>query len=222
MIRFYILIQCSSSITSGCKFTAEADIYFLLDESGSISYEDFDEMKAFILEFLHMFEIGPDKVRIGVVKFASHATTVFRLDTYSEKSDVEKAVKALIMYGGGTRIDLGLQAMIPLFEQASRTRKDKVREILIMITDGKSEESGTSVTIPAEELRRQNITIYTIGVKDADMAELVDVSGSPKRTFYVQNYDALKLIKTKVLKEICSFEGNFLFNFCIFLFSQYT
>lgn len=199
----------TSFLTPGCKFTAEADIYFLLDESGSISYEDFDEMKTFILEFLHMFEIRSDSVRIGVVKFASHATVVFRLDTYDTKSDVEKAVKALIMDGGGTRIDLGLKEMIPLFRQASQTRKKKVREILIMITDGKSEPVGTPVNIPAEELRSQNITIYAIGVKDADMSELKDVSGSPKRTFYVQNYDALKQIKTKVLKEICLFEGIF-------------
>ncbi|KAK3554491.1 hypothetical protein QTP70_024301, partial [Hemibagrus guttatus] len=205
----YSFIPLFKDITlqKGCKFTAEADIYFLLDESGSISYEDFDEMKAFILEFLHMFEIGPEKVRIGVVKFASHATIVFRLDTYNTKSEVEKAVKALIMDGGGTRIDLGLEEMIPLFRQASQTRKEKVREILIMITDGKSEQVGTPVNIPAEELRKQNITIYAIGVKDADLAELEDVSGSPKRTFFVQNYDALKLIKTKVLKEICSFEA---------------
>ncbi|GAA6096982.1 collagen alpha-4(VI) chain isoform X1 [Tachysurus ichikawai] len=203
----FIPIFKDISLQKGCKFTAEADIYFLLDESGSISYEDFDEMKAFILEFLHLFEIGPDRVRIGVVKFASHAKMVFRLDTYNTKSDVEKAVKALIMDGGGTRIDLGLEAMIPLFKRASQTRKEKVREILIMITDGKSEQVGTPVNIPAEELRKQNITIYAIGVKDADMAELIDVSGSPKRTFYVQNYDALKLIKTKVLKEICSFEA---------------
>ncbi|KAI5108436.1 collagen alpha-6(VI) chain [Silurus meridionalis] len=203
----FIPIIKDITLQKGCQFTAEADIYFLLDESGSITYEDFDEMKAFILEFLHMFEVGPNRVRIGVVKFASHATTVFRLDTYSTKSEVERAVKALIMDGGGTRIDLGLEAMIPLFRQASQTRNEKVREILIMITDGKSEAVGTPVHIPAEELRSQNITIYAIGVKDADMAELEDVSGSPKRTFYVQNYDALKLIKTKVLKEICSFEA---------------
>ncbi|KAI5611694.1 collagen alpha-6(VI) chain, partial [Silurus asotus] len=203
----FIPIIKDITLQKGCQFTAEADIYFLLDESGSITYEDFDEMKAFILEFLHMFEVGPNRVRIGVVKFASHATTVFRLDTYSTKSEVERAVKALIMDGGGTRIDLGLEAMIPLFRQASQTRNEKVREILIMITDGKSEAVGTPVHIPAEELRGENITIYAIGVKDADMAELEDVSGSPKRTFYVQNYDALKLIKTKVLKEICSFEA---------------
>ncbi|KAI4876762.1 hypothetical protein NFI96_017996, partial [Prochilodus magdalenae] len=200
-------VQKNSTLQKGCKFTAEADIYFLLDESGSITYEDFDDMKAFILEFLHMFQIGPDKVRIGVVKFADKPTIVFRLNTYDAKADVEKAVKDLFMEGGGTRTDLGLYAMIPLFKQAEQTRKEKVRELLIVITDGKSEPVGTPVKVPAELLRKQNVTIYAVGVKNADMTELDDMSGSPKRTFYVKNYDALKLIKTKILKEICSFEA---------------
>uniref|UniRef100_A0A8B9GUW8 Si:ch211-62a1.3 n=1 Tax=Astyanax mexicanus TaxID=7994 RepID=A0A8B9GUW8_ASTMX len=203
----FIPLLKNITIQKGCKFTAEADIYFLLDESGSITYDDFDDMKAFILEFLHMFQIGPDQVRIGVVKFADRATIVFRLNTYDSKSAVEKAVKDLFMEGGGTRTDLGLYAMIPLFKQAEQTRKEKVRELLIVITDGKSEPVGTPVKVPAEELRKQNVTIYAVGVKNADTAELEDMSGSPKRTFYVQNYDALKLIKTKILKEICSFEA---------------
>uniref|UniRef100_A0A4W4FJ95 Collagen, type VI, alpha 4b n=1 Tax=Electrophorus electricus TaxID=8005 RepID=A0A4W4FJ95_ELEEL len=188
-------------------FTAEADMYFLLDESGSISYDDFDDMKAFILEFLHVFEIGPDQVRIGVVKFADKATPVFHLNTYNTKAKVQKAVKALFMEGGGTRTDLGLEEMIPLFKQAEQTRKKKVREFLIVITDGKSEHVGKPLKVHAEQLRKQNVTIYAIGVKDADKAELEDMSGSPKRTFFVNNYDALKEIKSKILKEICSFEG---------------
>ncbi|XP_066535724.1 collagen alpha-6(VI) chain [Hoplias malabaricus] len=200
----FIPLLKNITIQQGCKFTAEADIYFLLDESGSITYDDFDDMKAFILEFLHMFQIGPDKVRIGVVKFADLATIVFRLNTYDSKTAVEKAVKALFMEGGGTNTKLGLEAMIPLFQQAKETRKDKVRELLIVITDGKSQ---TPVKVPAEKLRNQNVTIYAVGVKDADEAELEEMSGSPKRTFKVKNYDALKLIKTKMLKEICSFEA---------------
>ncbi|XP_076841877.1 collagen alpha-6(VI) chain [Brachyhypopomus gauderio] len=202
----FVTLLKNITLHQGCKFTAEADIYFLLDESGSITYDDFDDMKAFILEFLHVFDIGPDKVRIGVVKFADTATIVFHLNTYNTKADVERAVKALFMEGGGTRTDLGLEAMIPLFRQAEQTRREKVREFLIVITDGKSEPVGTPVKVPAEELRKQNITIYAIGVKDADKAELEDMSGSPKRTFFVNNYDALKQIKSKILKEICSFE----------------
>ncbi|KAA0718319.1 Collagen alpha-4(VI) chain [Triplophysa tibetana] len=193
-----------NAVEEGCKPTEEADIYFLLDESGSISYQDFDEIKKFIMEFLEVFEIAPDKVRIGVVKFASRATVSFRLNKYSTKSAVQQAVKGLIMDGGGTRTDLGLLEMIPLFKDAAHTREKKVRELLIIITDGKSEDRGKPVKDIAEELRNMNVTIYTIGVKDASMSELEVISGSKKRTFYVQNYDFLKHIRKEILKEICS------------------
>lgn len=189
----------------GCKFTSEADIYFLLDESGSISSNDVTD---FILEFIHMLEIRPDKVRIGVVKFSSRTTVVFRLNTHDSKAEMQNAVKNLQMEGSGTRI-LNLEAMIPLFEEASQTRNEKFRKLLIVITDGKSEVEGKPVRVQAEELRKHNVTIYAVGVKAADSVQLEQVSGSPERTFYVENYDALKKIKTDVLKEICSFEGKY-------------
>ncbi|KAK9964947.1 hypothetical protein ABG768_006074 [Culter alburnus] len=196
------------AVLEGCKQTVKADIYFLVDESGSIDYADFEDMKKFIIEWLDVFEIGNDHVRIGVVKFADSATTVFRLHDYSTKAGVEKAVKGLVMYGGGTRTDLGLREMIPLFKEAVQTRGEKVRELLIVITDGESRNTKEPVEVPAKELRtEQNVTIYSIGVKTASVPELELISGSPQRTFYVKNYDFLKDIKKDILTEICSFEG---------------
>ncbi|XP_077052973.1 collagen alpha-4(VI) chain-like [Siphateles boraxobius] len=196
------------AVLKGCKQTVKADIYFLVDESGSISYADFEDMKKFIIEWLDVFEIGSDNVRIGVVKFASSATTVFRLHDYSTKTDVEKAVKNLVMNGGGTRTDLGLRQMIPLFKEAVQTRGEYVRELLIVITDGESIGTEESVEVPAKILRtEQNVTIYAIGVKSASVPELELISGSPQRTYYVKNYDFLKDIKKDILTEICSFEG---------------
>ncbi|XP_067277978.1 collagen alpha-6(VI) chain [Pseudorasbora parva] len=197
-----------ATVLEVCKQTVKADIYFLVDESGSITYEDFDDMKKFITELLEVLEIGSNHVRIGVVKFESSATTVFRLHDYSTKADVKKAVKDLVMKGGGTRTDLGLRQMIPLFEEAVQTRGEKVRELLIVITDGESRGTVESVEVPAKILRtEQNVTIYSIGVKSASVPELELISGSPQRTFYVKNYDFLKEIKKDILTEICTFEG---------------
>uniref|UniRef100_A0A672LBJ1 VWFA domain-containing protein n=1 Tax=Sinocyclocheilus grahami TaxID=75366 RepID=A0A672LBJ1_SINGR len=188
--------------------TTKADIYFLLDESGSISYDEFDDMKNFTKQWLEAFEVGNNHVRFGLVKFASSATTAFRLHDYNTKADIEKAVNALIMEGGGTRTDLGLREMIPLFEEAVRTREEKVRKLLIVITDGESRGTEESVEVPAKLLRtEQNVTIYAIGVKDASEPELELISGSPQRTFYVKNYDFLDEIKKDIITEICSFEG---------------
>lgn len=213
-----IHVKIDSFCFVGCKQTAKADIYFLLDESGSILYPDFEDMKKFIMECLDVFQIGKDHIRIGVVKFASSATTVFRLHDYSTKSEVEQAVKDLEMYGGGTRTDLGLRQMIPLFREAVQTRGEKVRELLIVITDGESTGTVEPVDVPAKHLRtEQNVSIYAIGVKNASVPELELISGSPQRTFYVKNYDFLKDIKKDILTEICSFEGEKLsvWHFCM-------
>uniref|UniRef100_A0A672LDK1 VWFA domain-containing protein n=1 Tax=Sinocyclocheilus grahami TaxID=75366 RepID=A0A672LDK1_SINGR len=171
-------------------------------------HSTFDDMKNFTKQWLEAFEVGNNHVRFGLVKFASSATTAFRLHDYNTKADIEKAVNALIMEGGGTRTDLGLREMIPLFEEAVRTREEKVRKLLIVITDGESRGTEESVEVPAKLLRtEQNVTIYAIGVKDASEPELELISGSPQRTFYVKNYDFLDEIKKDIITEICSFEG---------------
>ncbi len=165
-------------------------------------------MKDFTKKWLEAFEVGNNHVRFGLVKFASRATTVFRLHDYNTKADIEKAVNALIMEGGGTRTDLGLREMIPLFEEAVRTRGEKVNKFLIVITDGESRGTEESVEVPANLLRTEhNVNIYAIGVKDASVPELELISGSPQRTFYVKNYDFLDEIKKDIITEICSFEG---------------
>ncbi|TRY60582.1 hypothetical protein DNTS_026991 [Danionella cerebrum] len=196
------------NVVQGCKQTVKADIYFLLDESGSILYRDFEDMKKFVQECLDVFQIGKDHVRIGVVKFATYAKTVFRVHDFSTKFEVQRAVKKLQMYGGGTRTDRGLREMIPLFKEAVQTRGEKARQLLIVITDGESTGTVEPVQVPANLLRvDQDVSIYSIGVKNASKAELELISGDRQRTFYVQNYDALKDIKKEILTEICSFEG---------------
>lgn len=175
-----------------------------MDESGSITDADFKDMKKFISEWLDVFEIGNDSVRIGLVKFSSDVTTVFQLHEYSTKEAVKKAVNDLVNDKGGTRTDLGLRQMIPLFKEAVKTRGEKVRELLIVITDGESRETEEPVYVPANILRtEQNVTIYAIGVKNASEPELVAISGSQKRTYYVKNFDLLKDIKKDILTKIC-------------------
>ncbi|XP_016298464.1 collagen alpha-6(VI) chain-like [Sinocyclocheilus anshuiensis] len=167
-------------------------------------------MKNFTKQLLEAFEVGNNHVRFGLVKFASSATIVFRIHYYNTKADIEKAVTSLRNMGGGTRTDLGLREMIPLFEEAVRTRGEKVRKLLIVITDGESIGTVESVEVPAKLLRtEQNVIIYAIGVKDASEPELELISGSPQRTFYVKNYDFLDEIKKDIITEICGCEGLF-------------
>lgn len=188
----------------GCVQTDEADIFFLIDHSGSIYPSDFYDMKKFIIEFLNTFRIGPHHVRVGVAKYADDPILEFDLTVHTDAKSLEKAVEEIKQIGGGTETGKALDFMTPYFDKAATSRGGKVREYLIVITDGKSSDQ---VKAPAERLRRQGVNIYAIGVKNADEAELDDISGSKKRTFFVNDFDALKPIKNDIISDICSEDG---------------
>ncbi|XP_044062813.1 collagen alpha-6(VI) chain-like isoform X2 [Siniperca chuatsi] len=190
-----------TSIKEGCEQKDEADIFFLIDHSGSIYPTDFDDMKKFIIEFLNTFRIGPQHVRMGVVKYADSPNLEFDLKEYSDAKTLENAVKGIQQIGGGTETGRALAFMGEHFDRAITTRGHKVPEYLVVITDGKSSDE---VKVPAEKLRAQGVIIYAIGVKNADANELQQISGDPQRTFFVNNFDALKPIKDDIITDICS------------------
>uniref|UniRef100_A0AAY4A7Z5 VWFA domain-containing protein n=1 Tax=Denticeps clupeoides TaxID=299321 RepID=A0AAY4A7Z5_9TELE len=204
IVRAPVLKQATTFLKEGCVETEEADFYFLIDHSGSIYPKDFKEMKKFILEFLLMFRIGPKQVRVGLVKFADDPTLEFTLTQHTDRASLEKAVDDVKQVGGGTEIGKALSFMSPLFKEAVKTRGTKVPEYLVVITDGKSSDL---VKAPAEQLRKQGIIIYAIGVKDADQDELVDICGDTKRRFFVSDFDALKPIKNDIVTDICTKEA---------------
>ncbi|XP_072536172.1 collagen alpha-6(VI) chain [Salminus brasiliensis] len=204
VIRTTVVKMDQFNIKQGCVQTEEADIYFLIDHSGSIDPADFEDMKKFVLEFLLVFSIGPKQVRVGVVKFASSPALEFNVTKYNDRSSIEKAVSGIVQIGGGTETGKALDYMSPLFTEARKTRAAKVREILIVITDGQSQDS---VKQPAAALRSQEVSIYAIGVKGANKNELLEMSADQNKMFFVDNYDALKPLKNEIITDICSEEA---------------
>ncbi|XP_070690879.1 collagen alpha-6(VI) chain-like [Pempheris klunzingeri] len=194
-----------TDIKEACKQKDEADIFFLIDESESITNQDLSDMKKFIIEFLQTFRIGQQHVRIGLVKYADKPTLQFDLNTYSDAKQMERAVNAIVHEGRGTKTGMALSSMGPYFERAVATRDHRVSEYLIVITDG---ESTDEVKGPADKLRAQGVIIYGIGVKRATKKaariQLNEIAGDPKRTFFVNNFDALKSINNDILTDICT------------------
>uniref|UniRef100_A0A8C6NS03 VWFA domain-containing protein n=1 Tax=Nothobranchius furzeri TaxID=105023 RepID=A0A8C6NS03_NOTFU len=184
---------------TACEQKDEADIFFLIDDSGSIEQEDFTDMKKFVIEFLKTFRIGPHHVRLGLVKYSDEPTEEFDLGVYSSALEIEKAVESIFHEGGGTKSGLALSFMGSYFERAAASRQ--VQQYLIVITDG---ESSDEVKDPAENLRNKGISVFAIGIKEANATQLNEISGNSKRTFSVSNFDALKFISDDVIREICA------------------
>ncbi|XP_058249857.1 collagen alpha-6(VI) chain-like [Hemibagrus wyckioides] len=187
-------------IKQGCVYTEKADIYFLIDDSSSFK-DYFHLLKDFIQNFVSMFTIGPKQVRVGVVKFADNPTLEFSLDKYHDKITLKNAINEIKHGGGDTFIGKALSNMNKYFEEAKQTRGAEVRNILIVITDG---ESWDDVRNPATQIRAQGVLIYAIGVNDAQLKDLWNITDVQERAFYGNNYYALSGIVDKIVSQICS------------------
>ncbi|XP_039662111.1 LOW QUALITY PROTEIN: collagen alpha-4(VI) chain-like [Perca fluviatilis] len=196
-----VKVSARESLNHSCVKKDEADIFFLMDDSGSIGNKDFKDMQNFIMTFLCTFNVGPDHVRVGLVKYADNPTLQFDLGDSSNVDNLKKSVENITHKGGGTETGKALKFMGPQFSRAMQTRGHEVPEYLIVITDG---ESTDDVKAPAEELRGQGVIIFAIGVKDSNEAELLDIAGDPKRTIQVNNFDALKSINNDIITDICT------------------
>ncbi|XP_025048328.1 collagen alpha-6(VI) chain [Alligator sinensis] len=202
--RLYVESERRESLKTGCVDTEEADIYFLVDGSSSITYPDFVDMQTFLTGVINLFNIGPDNVRFGVVQYSHLVDLEFELGKYNTAGDLVKVIENIRQIGGNTNTGAALSYMRPLFAKARSQRARRVPCHLIVLTDGQSHDS---VKEPADILRKDQVIVYAIGVKDANETQLHEIAGAKNRAYFVHNFDSLKVIKSEVVREICSEEA---------------
>uniref|UniRef100_A0A8C7EDV7 VWFA domain-containing protein n=1 Tax=Nothoprocta perdicaria TaxID=30464 RepID=A0A8C7EDV7_NOTPE len=196
--KTFVVPSQIQNLKEGCKETEEADIYFLVDGSGSINVSDFKDMKTFMNETIRMFQVGANMVRFGVVQYAETTRTEFVIGQHNSIKALSEAIWNIWQIGGGTQTGNALRFMKSLFK---KTVRNNVPQILVVITDGESQDK---VAQSAKELREQNIVILAIGVKNAVQRELEEIAGTKDKVFLVNDYNSLMLIKHDIVQDICS------------------
>lgn len=87
----------------------DADVIFLLDSSGSVSRDEFRQMKEFVISISEKFSIGYTKTRIGAAAYSSKAFLGFNLNTFNSANKLRNALSSLPYIYGNTNIAAGLQ-----------------------------------------------------------------------------------------------------------------
>ncbi|CAK7312087.1 Collagen alpha-6(VI) chain [Vulpes lagopus] len=199
-----VFSERTETLKSGCVDTEEADIYLLIDGSGSTQATDFHEMKTFLSEVVGMFNIAPQKVRVGAVQYADSWDLEFEINKYTNKHDLGKAIENIRQMGGNTNTGAALNFTLGLLQKAKKQRGNRVPCHLVVLTNGMSKDS---ILEPANRLREELIRVYAIGVKEANQTQLREIAGEDKRVYYVHDFDALKDIRNQVVQEICAEEA---------------
>ncbi|XP_075684359.1 collagen alpha-6(VI) chain-like [Rhinoderma darwinii] len=196
-----VLPEQTDLIRQGCLNTELADIHLLIDGSGSIEYSDFISMKMFLEELVEMFEIGPQKVRVGAVQYSDGSQLEFGIGTDYSKTDLKLAIQNIRQRGGGTETGAAINFTQKLIVDPNNVRAGNVPVYFIVLTDGESQDS---VKEASKILRELNVNMYAIGVKAANQTQLLEITGDPKRVHFVHNFDSLKDIKNVIAQQICS------------------
>ncbi|XP_077607002.1 collagen alpha-4(VI) chain-like [Crocuta crocuta] len=190
---------CSSE---SCK-NRQADIIFLIDGSESISAVNFEKMKGFMKRMVDHANIGVDEIHIGLLQFSSDPQEEFRLNQYSSKVDIHRAISNVRQMNHGTYTGKALTFTLPFFD-SPRGGRPSVHQYLIVITDGVAQDN---VAIPAKALRDRNINIFAIGVGGAQSAQLLEITNDPQKVYYEENFESLQNLEKKILLKVCIPQG---------------
>uniref|UniRef100_A0A3B3QGQ3 Collagen, type XII, alpha 1a n=1 Tax=Paramormyrops kingsleyae TaxID=1676925 RepID=A0A3B3QGQ3_9TELE len=162
--------------TVACRTTAQADIVLLVDGSWSIGRLNFKTIRSFIGRMVGVFDIGPDRVQIGLAQYSGDPKTEWHLNTHKTRESLLEAVANLPYKGGNTLTGLALNYILQNNFKPNVGMRPNSRKIGVLVTDGKSQDD---IIVNSQKLRDEGIELYAIGVKNADENELRSIASDP-------------------------------------------
>ncbi|XP_038614209.1 von Willebrand factor A domain-containing protein 2 [Tachyglossus aculeatus] len=187
------LMQCSAAV----------DILFLLDGSYSIGKGSFERAKYFVVKLCDALDINPDRVRVGAVQFSVAPWLEFPLDSCLTRQEAKHKIKKIAFRGGSTETGLALKYI--LRKGFPGGRNASVPQILILITDGKSQGN---VTVPAQQLKDRGVTVFAVGVRFPRWEELHLLASEPneQHVLFAEDVDDAYngLMSTLTSSTVCS------------------
>ncbi|KAM9435215.1 collagen alpha-1(XII) chain isoform 2-T2 [Clarias gariepinus] len=186
-----------------CKTTAKADIVLLVDGSWSIGRLNFKTIRTFISRMVGVFDIGPDKVQIGLAQYSGDPRTEWNLNAHRTRTSLLNAVSNLPYKGGNTMTGMALNYILQNnFKREVGLRPDS-RKIGVLITDGKSQDD---IILSSQNLKTENIELYAIGVKNADENELRSIASEPDEIhmYNVNDFSFLLDIVDDLTENLCN------------------
>ena len=168
------------------------DVMLVLDESGSISGSNFRLMKELCLDLLnHLTE----EDRIGVITFDDTVRTIIGL---TDKTEAASVISNLIQHDGTTALYDAINTGIDEVSSDSISTK-----VIIALTDGQDNESGTSLESATTKAINSNVIIYTIGVgSNVSQNDLTIIAESTHGQYYAaSNFNELSGVFERIIAD---------------------
>ncbi len=162
--------------------TANIDVVFAVDVSGSMSY-DIGTAKQAVNSFIDALD---EKDRAGLVQFNGFSQILSELTT--DKNSLKSKVSSLST-SGGTAIHKGLSDALTVLNKSSNTDENTYKMIIIL-SDGYDSVSSYESTYSGliNTAVNNNIVVYTVGIgSTVDTNLLTRIAGDTNGGYYHAN-----------------------------------
>ncbi|KAK7130018.1 hypothetical protein R3I93_019606 [Phoxinus phoxinus] len=181
-----------------------ADIVFLVDDSWSVGPTSFQQIKEFIADIIRAFQgsvVGQEGVRFGVTVYSDLPRMRIAVTDYSTLEEVLRAVEELSYEGGSSRTGLALEFLVESVFSPSIIR-DNSPKIAVLITNGQSDDP---VDGPAKAVTDSGISLFAVGVRNADQSELKKIVTEPHEEHLMlsPDFSFLEHLLPKLSRRIC-------------------
>ncbi|KAM5156514.1 collagen alpha-3(VI) chain isoform 1-T1 [Callospermophilus lateralis] len=176
-----------------------ADIVFLIDSSEGVQTDGFANIRDFITRIVRRLNIGPSRVRVGVVQFSNEVFPEFYLKTYKSQVPMLEALRRLRLRGGSPRNTGKALEFVArnLFVKSAGSRiEDGVPQHLVLVLGGRSQDD---VSRFSKIISSSGITTLGIGDQNVDRAELQTIASNSRLVFPVQEFRDLPNIEVRVM-----------------------
>ncbi|XP_026973170.1 collagen alpha-3(VI) chain isoform X5 [Sagmatias obliquidens] len=176
-----------------------ADIVFLIDSSDSVRPDGIAHIRDFVSGVVRRLNIGPNKVRIGVVQFSNDVFPEFYLKTYKSQASVLDAIRRL-RFKGGSPLNTGkaLEFVARNFfvKSAGSRIEDGVPQHLVLFLGGKSQDD---ISRYSQVISSSGIVSLGIGDRNIDRTELQTITNDSRLVFTVREFRELPNIEERVV-----------------------
>ncbi|XP_056152886.1 integrin alpha-M-like [Lampris incognitus] len=191
---------------------SRTDVAFLLDGSGSVSLQQFRIMKQFVKQVIG--SLLREETKFAIIQFSSNTYIHYHFNQFKTSTNWENQIDGIKQKQRGTNTAKAIETVVNDVFVASRGSRPNAKKVLIVITDGESNDKAYLNTA-AKQAESKGIIRFAIGVGNAFVTdgakkELRKIASSPaeKHIFRPGSFESLETIRQSLQDQLFSIEGS--------------